>query len=103
MSNTASTSASSETTADELRELLREAEEALTHSAGETDGKFDGLRDRLRGVLADGKESLDRFRTEAKRQAKRADQLVRSHPYEAIGIAAGVGALIGFLFARSQR
>jgi ElaB/YqjD/DUF883 family membrane-anchored ribosome-binding protein len=88
-------------TADELKALLHEAEQALSHGAGEAGDKFDELRHRLRTALDSGKFSLDRLRTEATRRAKQADELVRENPYYAVGIAAGIGAVIGILVSRS--
>jgi ElaB/YqjD/DUF883 family membrane-anchored ribosome-binding protein len=41
-----------------------------------------------------------RVREKAVEGAKAADQTVRENPYQAIAIALGVGALIGFLAAR---
>jgi len=97
-----STSEKSETqTADDLKALLHEAEQALSDTAGEAGEKFDELRERLREALDSGKYSFDRVKTEATRRAKQADQLVRDNPYYAIGVAAGVGALIGILVSRS--
>lgn len=86
---------------DDLRSLLQEAEHALSHTAGEAGEKFDELRERLRAALDDGRSSLERLRTETVRRAKQADQLVRDNPYYAVGIAAGVGALIALIVSRS--
>jgi ElaB/YqjD/DUF883 family membrane-anchored ribosome-binding protein len=36
----------------------------------------------------------------AKAAAKKADVVIRDHPYESIGVAFGVGLLIGVLVAR---
>lgn len=88
-------------TADDLKALLHEAEQALSNSAGDAGEKFDELRGRLRTALDSGKDTFDRLRTETTRRAKQADQLVRENPYYAIGIAAGVGAVIGILASRS--
>jgi ElaB/YqjD/DUF883 family membrane-anchored ribosome-binding protein len=99
MSTTATKSESH--TAEDLKALLHEAEQALSDTAGEAGDKFDELRERLRTALDNGRYSLDRLRTEATRRAKQADQLVRDNPYYAIGIAAGVGAIIGILVSRS--
>ena len=57
-------------------------------------------RKRLAAALESGKELYGRVRDKAVEGAKAADQTVRENPYQAIGIAAGVGALIGFLLAR---
>jgi ElaB/YqjD/DUF883 family membrane-anchored ribosome-binding protein len=86
---------------DDLRSLLQEAEEALGSATGEAGEKFDQLRDRLRVTLNDGRNSLDRLRAEAVRRAKQADQVVRDNPYYAVGVAAGIGALVGILVTRS--
>jgi ElaB/YqjD/DUF883 family membrane-anchored ribosome-binding protein len=88
-------------TADDLKALLHEAEQALSNTAGEAGDKFDELRERLRTALDNGKVSFERLRTEATRRAKQADQLVRDNPYYAVGIAAGVGAVIGIIVSRS--
>ena len=42
----------------------------------------------------------DRVRDKAVESAKAADEAVHEHPYQAIGIALGVGALIGYLASR---
>ncbi len=84
-------------TADDLQALLHEAEEALSTTAGE---KYEELRGRLRAALDTGKYSLDRLRAEAIRRGKQADQLVRANPYYAIGVAAGLGAIVGILVNR---
>lgn len=90
-------------TADNLKALLHEAEEALSSTAGEAGDKFDELRQRLRTALSEGAHTLEQLRTEAARRAKQADKLVRENPYYAVGIAAGIGAVIGILASRSCR
>jgi ElaB/YqjD/DUF883 family membrane-anchored ribosome-binding protein len=100
MNTTSETSPPSSSSPD-LRALLREAEQALGDAAGEGGEKIEALRTRLRSALDNGAHLMERWRSEAVRQAKQADQLVRDNPYYAIGIAAGVGALIGILVSRS--
>ena len=100
MSQSSNTTTESHT-ADDLKALLHEAEQALSDTAGDAGDKFDELRERLRSALDNGKFSFDRLRTEATRRAKQADQIVRDNPYYAIGIAAGVGAVIALLVSRS--
>ena len=98
MSDTAQKSESH--TSEDLKALLQEAEQALSSTAGEAGEKFDELRSRLRSALDDGKYSLERMRAEAVRRAQQADKLVRENPYYAVGLAAGVGAVVGLLVAR---
>jgi ElaB protein len=88
------------TTPEEIRSLLHDVESALSDTNGEASEKITELRERLRAVLAEGESSFERIRGEAIRRAKEADHLVRENPYYAVGVAAGVGALIGILLSR---
>ncbi len=85
----------------ELKDLIHEAEQALGHTAGEAGEKFADLRERLRAALDQGRISFDHLRDETVRRARQADTMIRDNPYYAIGVAAGVGALIGILVSRS--
>jgi len=89
------------TTADDLKALLHEAEQALSDNAGVTGDKFAELRDRLRTALDSGRDAFERLRAEAAHRARQADQAVHEHPYYAMGLAAGIGAVIGILLSRS--
>jgi ElaB/YqjD/DUF883 family membrane-anchored ribosome-binding protein len=84
---------------EDIKKLLYEAEQALGSDPGEAGEKFDELRERIRQTIDDGRFSLERMRTETVRRAKQADKVVRENPYYAIGIAAGVGAIIGAIVA----
>jgi ElaB/YqjD/DUF883 family membrane-anchored ribosome-binding protein len=77
-----------------LQVLLHDAEKALSNTAGVAGEKIAELRERMR-------DALDAGRAEATRRAKQADEMVHEHPYYAVGIAAGIGALIGILISRS--
>ena len=48
-----------------------------------------------------GKEMYGRVRDKALDGVKATDQAVRDNPYQAMGIALGVGAIIGYLAARA--
>ena len=87
-------------TAEDLKALLHEAEQALSSTAGEAGDKFDELRSRLRSAVDNGRYSLEQLRHDAQRRMHQADQLVRENPYYAVGVAAGVGAVIGLLVSR---
>jgi len=88
----------SNTTLEELRALIREAEEALG-SAG-NDDQVDELRERLRGAVAEGQNMIHNLTDKVRYQAKRADEAIRANPYQTIGIATGVGVLLGVLLSR---
>jgi ElaB/YqjD/DUF883 family membrane-anchored ribosome-binding protein len=63
-------------------------------------GKVSEARKRLAAALEQGKEIYGRVREKAVEGVKATDEAVHEHPYPAIGIALGVGALVGYLVAR---
>jgi ElaB/YqjD/DUF883 family membrane-anchored ribosome-binding protein len=81
------------TLAEDARALMA----ATADVAGE---KVSEARKRLAAALESGKEIYGRVRDKAIEGAKATDQAVHEHPYQAIGIALGVGALIGYLATR---
>lgn len=96
----APSSPSADSSVEDLKALLAEAEQALV-SAGEHAGHgADALRSRLRSALEGGKAAALHAAEFAKKQACRADEGIRTHPYAAIGVAAGVGLLLGALLTR---
>jgi ElaB/YqjD/DUF883 family membrane-anchored ribosome-binding protein len=62
--------------------------------------KVNEARKRLGAALENGKQIYGNVRDKAVEGAKAADKTVRENPYQAIAIALGVGALIGYLAAR---
>lgn len=87
-------------TLDELKSLLAEAEKALASAGDTATEEVTALRGRLRDALDEGKAGARRVYERAKAQAHRADEAIHTHPYVAIGIAAGVGLLAGALISR---
>lgn len=79
-----------------LAEDARALMAATTDMAGE---KVEEARQRLAATLDSGKEICGRVKEKAVEGAKAADEAMREHPYQAIGIALGVGAIIGYLIA----
>ena len=74
---------------------------ALVAATGDVAGeKVSEARKRLAAALDSGKEMYGRARDKTVEGAKAADEAVHEHPYEAIGIALGMGALVGYLVAR---
>ena len=76
------------------------AEALLAATADVAGEKVEEARNRLAAALESGKEIYDRVCKQAAEGAQVADQTIRKNPYQAIGIALGVGALLGYLVAR---
>jgi len=81
----------------QLAEDARALMEATADVAGE---KVADARKRLAVALEHSKKMAGNVRDKAVEGAKIADTAVRDHPYQAIGVGLGVGAVVGFLLAR---
>ena len=85
---------------DDVNALAEDARALMTATANVAEEKVVEARQRVAVALERGKEIYGRVREKAVEGAKAADEAVHEHPYQAIGIAFGVGALIGYLAAR---
>ncbi len=61
------------------------------------------FRTKVENVIEKAKQVCDRLQNQTATAAKATDEALREHPYQAIGIAFGVGLLIGLLAMRSRR
>ena len=85
---------------DAMGTLAEDARNLMSATADVAGEKVGEARKRLAAALESGKEIYDRVREKAVEGAKATDQAVHEHPYQAIGIAVGVGAILGYLVAR---
>jgi ElaB/YqjD/DUF883 family membrane-anchored ribosome-binding protein len=90
--------------AQSLRQIVGEAEQLLKSAQRTGNEQFNAARDKFESQLRDAKADLERLEEtlawQAKRAARATDEAVHEHPYAAMGLAAGVGLLIGMLVAR---
>lgn len=84
----------------DLKTLTHDAEALLQATAGQTGEKVSELRQRLSAALESAKATCHRLEERAIAGAKAADRAIREHPYESIGVAFGLGLLIGVLVGR---
>ena len=87
-------------TSHDLGSLAEDAHALMTATADVAGEKVGEARKRLAAALESAREIAGRIRDKAVEGAKATDEAVREHPYQSIGIALGVGALIGFLVSR---
>jgi ElaB/YqjD/DUF883 family membrane-anchored ribosome-binding protein len=85
---------------DDMGSLAEDARALMAATADVAGEKVSEARKRLAAALESGKELAGRVRDRAVEGAKAADEAVHEHPYQAIGIALGLGALAGYLVAR---
>lgn len=88
----------------DLKTLARDTEDLLKVTAGDLGDKAKELRTRLTEALHRAKETYAELQGKtvacAKAAAKRTDTVIRDHPWQAVGIAFGIGLLVGVLVAR---
>ncbi len=96
-----STNGQARATVADLKALIREAQDALENVGDTATTEVQVLRDRLKMVLSDGQATVKSLTDAARRQAGRADDTIRANPYQSIGIAAGVGLIVGILLSRA--
>jgi ElaB/YqjD/DUF883 family membrane-anchored ribosome-binding protein len=86
--------------ASDLKAVIRDAEELVKATAGQAGEKVTELRGRLTAAMESAKASCQRLEERTVAAAKATDRTIREHPYESIGIAFGVGLLVGLLVRR---
>lgn len=90
----------------DLQLVVSDTEELLRATAGQAGDKVVVARERIQDSLAAAKARLDvaqEAMLEKTKQAARAtDDYVHDNPWQAVGIAAGVGLLVGMLIARDR-
>jgi ElaB/YqjD/DUF883 family membrane-anchored ribosome-binding protein len=88
------------TSNSDMGQLAEDAQALMAATADVAGEKVGEARKRLAAALERAKEIAGRVRDKAVQAAKATDEAVHEHPYQAMAIALGVGALIGFLVAR---
>lgn len=90
----------------DLRVVVADAEELLRATAGQAGEKAAAARERIQESLVVAKERLvaaERAVVEKTKQAAKAtDEYVHENPWKSVGIAAGVGLIIGMLISRGR-
>ena len=86
----------------DLRLIVQDAEDLIRATAGEVNEKTRQARTRLSQTLDKAKETAQDLQVRAVEKAQVADEIIREHPYESIGIAFGVGVLLGLIVNRGR-
>jgi ElaB/YqjD/DUF883 family membrane-anchored ribosome-binding protein len=83
-----------------LDTLTKDARSLISATTDVASQKFGEARQRLVQTVESAKENAGRARDQAVEYAHATDEAVRQHPYQALGIAFGVGAILGYLVSR---
>jgi ElaB/YqjD/DUF883 family membrane-anchored ribosome-binding protein len=89
---------------DDLTAVIKDAESLLRVTAAQTGDKVEEIRARAEETVRNAKARLGEVEEQALERAREfagdADDYVRGNPWQAVGIAAGIGILIGMLMSR---
>ena len=84
----------------DLKRVVQDSEELLVDSAGMVGEKAHELRERLAQKLEVARATCRRLEEKTREAAKATDKVIREHPYPSLGIAFGVGIVLGLLLKR---
>lgn len=90
--------------AQDLKIVISDAEDLLRATAGQAGEKVAAAREKIQDSLHRAKLKLagveDVIIDKSKQAARATDEYVHDHPWRAVGIAAGIGFVIGLLIGR---
>ncbi|MEO8101780.1 MAG: DUF883 family protein [Betaproteobacteria bacterium] len=102
--NTTTIDSSRQKLAGDFRNVVTDVEELLKATAGQTSGQLTGARDRVAESLKQMRLELEHAEqaalAKARHAAKEVDHYAHENPWQAVGIAAGIGFLLGVVVAR---
>ena len=85
---------------EDLGALAEDASALMSATAEVAGEKVSEARKRLAVALERAKVIGGRVRDKAVEGAKATDEAVREHPYQALAVAFGIGAIAGYLISR---
>jgi ElaB/YqjD/DUF883 family membrane-anchored ribosome-binding protein len=83
-----------------LKSVMEGAEDVMSATAGQKEETVKELRGKLAAALDSAKVAYQRLQDKTVDAAHATDDTIRDHPYETLGIAFGLGLLVGVLVAR---
>lgn len=87
-----------------LRHMVNDAEDLLHNAQQSGNEEFNAARVKFEARVHQARAELDTLTDStidnAKRAARATDHAVHEHPYTSMGLAAGVGVLMGMLISR---
>ena len=88
----------------DIKAIISDAEELLALTADQTGEKLGDLRGRIGERIASAKDRLTDAEAalvdSGKKAARATDDYVHDHPWQSLGVAAGVAFLLGLLASR---
>ncbi len=92
--------ATTEKLLQDLKAVVRDGEELLKAGAQDLSERGMAARERLAAALEVAKDTRRKLEEKARAGVQATDELIREHPYQSIGVAFGIGMLLGVLLNR---
>jgi ElaB/YqjD/DUF883 family membrane-anchored ribosome-binding protein len=90
--------------ATDFREIMNDVESLVSSGAARADGEAEALRERIQRRLESARRRAADLQHEAAEHVRRAagstDDFVHDHPWQAVGVAAALGVVVGLLIGR---
>ena len=91
---------------NDLQQVIKDAEDLLKNAEQQTGAGFQNARAKCEFTLKNAKAEIVRMEdmvvTKTKEAAQATDTYVKENPWQSIGIAAGIGLLLGVVISRSK-
>jgi ElaB/YqjD/DUF883 family membrane-anchored ribosome-binding protein len=91
---------STERLLQDLRAVVQDGEELLRAGAQDLSERGMAARERLAAALEVARETRHKLEARARAGAQATDRVIREHPYQSVGIAFGIGLLLGLIANR---
>lgn len=88
------------TISSNLDSMTADLQALINATAGAAEDTVVSARARLAALIGEGQGAYERFEDSAVQSVKRANAVVHSHPYRALGMALGVGVVLGAMMRR---
>ncbi len=91
---------STEKLLQDLKTVVKDGEELLRASAHDLSERTMAARERLAAALEVAKDTRRKLEQRAAAGIQATDELIREYPYQSLGVAFGIGMLLGVLLNR---
>lgn len=92
-----------DTLIEDLQAVIADAEELLRATAHQAGEKVQEIREQAEATILTARKRLVRLKKQGYKLVEEGDEYVHENPWRVIGLAAGVGLLVGVLYSLNRR
>ena len=91
---------STERLLQDLKAVVQDGEELLRSTAADLNDRALAAREKLAAALEVARDTRERLQAQATAGVEATNRLIRDNPYRSLGVAFGVGVLLGIILNR---